>query len=87
MKERSSEDMQGVRDALQRWAVGHPKSGEPFMVVRGRAFSPKEFYEAVLQQSKYAEYVEPFLDYIFDEAKRESVPPKELIDRETRKQR
>jgi len=85
MKERPSDQMQEVREALQRWAIGHPRSGEPFMVVRGQAFSPMTFYQAVL--SGQSEYVEPFLDYIFDEAAREGVSAKDLIDREIRKQR
>jgi hypothetical protein len=85
MKERPSDDMQGVREALERWAIGHPRSGEPFMVVRGQAFSPMAFYEAV--KSGRSEYVEPFLDYIFEEAAKERVSPGDLIDREIRKQR
>jgi hypothetical protein len=85
MKERPSDDLQGVREALERWAIGHPRSGEPFMVVRGQAFSPMAFYEAV--KSGRSEYVEPFLDYIFEEAAKERVSPGELIDREIRKQR
>ena len=85
MKERPWDEMEGVRDALERWVIGHPRSGEPFMVVRGQAFSPKTFYQAVM--SGQSEYVEPFLDYIFEEAEREGVSPSDLIDREIGKQR
>jgi hypothetical protein len=85
MKERPWQEMEEVREALQRWAIGHPRSGEPFMVVRGQAFSPMTFYEAV--RSGESEYVEPFLDYIFQEAEKERVSPRDLIDREIRKQR
>jgi hypothetical protein len=84
MGERSSEDMQPVLEALQRWAGGHPRSEQPFMVIRGRTFTPRTFYMAVREGSEYAE---PFLDYIFHQARQEGIAPRVLIDREIRKQR
>ena len=84
MQERSYEDMQPVLEALQRWAIGHPKKDLPFLVVQGQAFTPMTFYETVREQSEFAE---PFLNYLFREAQEQGVAPKTLIDQETRKQR
>jgi len=84
MLEHSRDEIEPVIEAIRRWAIGHPKAGEPFMVVRGHAFSPQTFLEAVLEHSEFAA---PFLEYVFEQAREEGVPPREIIDRETRKQR
>jgi hypothetical protein len=80
MIERSAKDIDPIINSLENWAFGHAQSDQPFMVVRGRTFTPKTFYEAVKSQSDYAE---PFLTYLFERASREDIAPRTLIDRET----
>ena len=77
MRERSRSDMEPVLEALRRWSFAHPRSNEPFMVVRGETFTPMSFLKAVEQQRELAQ---PFLDYLFDEAARQHVQPKDIIE-------
>ena len=84
MAEYSHSELEPVLEALRRWALGHPRSERPFLVVRGRAFSPKSFLIEAQEQSRFAA---PFLEYIFDEARRLDVQPKDFIDRAIRSER
>jgi lysozyme family protein len=41
MVQRSFDEMEPVLESMRRWAFGHPRGDQPFMIVRGRAFTPK----------------------------------------------
>jgi len=84
MTERSANEMEPILEALRRWALGHPRSEQAFMVVRGHAFTPKSFLEAATQGSEFAQ---PFFDYLFEEAPRQDMRPQDLINRDIINQR
>jgi hypothetical protein len=84
MMQRSVAEMEPVLQAMRRWALAHPRSDLPFMVVQGRTFTPKTFLKEVTIQSRFAE---PFLTYLFNEAERQSLKPTDLIEIAIRNQR
>jgi hypothetical protein len=61
MAERSRDSLNPVIEALRRWAMGHPRAEQPFLIVRGRAFTPKSF---LIEAERQTEFGRPFLEKI-----------------------
>jgi hypothetical protein len=78
MAELSADERDRVMEELSYWAASHPAGGQPFLIVRGKTFTPKDFVKEVEKQSEFGR---PFLDFLAEEARRYEQSPESFIQR------
>jgi hypothetical protein len=71
-----SGDPRPIIEAMRLWAHGHPAADQPFLIVKGKAFTPKEFLHEVEERTEFGL---SFLRFLFEEASRHEVAPESLL--------
>jgi len=71
-------DYDDVVQALREWAGSHPRAEEPIFFEMGRAYSPAEFTNQVVEHTDIGL---SFLEYIASQSKRTGVRPRTFVDR------